>query len=49
MSAECSRPANVDTNGDDTWYATCGCGTTVCQSGTYEEAVNALTEHRAEA
>lgn len=49
MESTCTRPANVDTNDDGTWFAVCGCGVTVCQSGTYEQAVDALTDHRAAA
>lgn len=42
----CDRPASVGTNPNGTWYARCGCGVVVCESGTYEEANAALAEHR---
>jgi hypothetical protein len=38
----------VSTNEDSSWFSRCHCGAIPCASGTYEEAVQALIDHRAE-
>lgn len=39
--------AQVGSNDDGSFFSRCHCGTVTCASGTYDEAVNALEEHRA--
>jgi hypothetical protein len=34
------------TNDDGTWRTICGCGKVCCESGTYEQAAEALDAHR---
>ena len=40
-------PAEIGTNPTTmAFFARCGCGETVLESGTYDEAVQALADHR---
>lgn len=38
--------AAVGSNDDGSWFARCHCGELACESGTYDEAIQALDAHR---
>lgn len=40
--------AEFRSNDDGSWLSRCNCLTVTCESGTYEEALEALNAHRAE-
>lgn len=40
--------AAILSNDDGTYKSLCNCGTVCCESGTFDEAANALEAHRAE-
>jgi hypothetical protein len=48
----CSLPGEIGSVNESegwpngAWFSRCGCGTTTCSAGTYEDAVTALTAHR---
>lgn len=39
--------AQVGSNDDGSFFSRCHCGTSPCESGTYDEVVTALEAHRA--
>lgn len=45
---ESDTRAELRSNDDGTWHSRCNCLTVSCESGTYDEAVDALAAHRAE-
>lgn len=46
--AEPDSRAQIRSNDDGSWSSRCNCLTVCCESGTYDEAVDALDTHRAE-
>jgi len=40
--------AELRSNDDGSWFSRCNCLTVTCESGTYEEALDALNAHRTE-
>lgn len=38
--------AAMGSTDEGTWFSRCHCGTVACESGTYDEAADALVAHR---